>query len=385
MTLAIVAAAILAIPAWIYTVECLAGLRPVRSVRYAKAPPLAVLIPAHNEALGIERSVAAVREQLRPKDRLIVIADNCEDDTAGLAKRAGASVVERYDDLRRGKGFALAFGRKALMANPPAVVIVVDADCVPDPGALEILAAHASARNSAIQGINLVEAGRDDGPLVRISTFAFLVKNLIRQRGLRRLGAPGLLQGTGMAFPWHIFVSIALETENIVEDLDMGLELIRHGHRVEWTEAAGVRSPPASESATIAQRTRWEHGFIASAVSYVPRLFREAISQGRIGPALLALDLLVPPIALLVLFSSVAWLAAGILTLAGGGVGPVLILSVALSAIVLSTLLAWAAEGRRFLPLVTLLKVPLYIVWKVPIYARLLGRREKSWVRTARK
>ena len=160
---------------------------------------------------------------------------------------------------------------------------------------------------------------------------------------------------------------------------------MRQGHRIIWTEAAQVTSLPASRDATIAQRTRWEHGFIASTISNVPRLLGGAIKQRRLDMALLAVDLIVPPLALLVVITGLGWSAAAGLALFGGGLGPLAILSAALAAIALGVLLAWSAEGRRLLPIGALLGVPLYILWKLPIYARLLGRRQTSWIRTLRK
>ena len=388
MMLAIAAAALLAVPALVFAVECLLGLRTLRPVRLpagVDAPTLAVLVPAHDEAAGIATTVADIRAQLRPQDKLLVVADNCTDDTAGRARRAGAQVVERHDLDNLGKGYALAFGRDALAKDPPPVVIIVDADCHVGAGGLERLALEAVVRNMAIQAAYLMEPPADSNALVAISSFAFRVRNVVRQRGLARLGAAPLLQGTGMAFPWPIFSAAPLATHDIVEDLNLGIALLQQGHRIAWTEATSVSSQPASRDATIAQRTRWEHGSTASALGNASKLVRGAFWQRRPDMALLALDLIVPPLALLVIVTSLSWTLAGLLALAGGGTWPVTILSVSLTAMALAVLLGWAAEGRKLLPLTTLLKVPLYVVWKLPIYARLLTARQNSWVRTARK
>jgi len=108
-----------------------------------EAPPLAVLMPAHDEAAVIAQTVAVVRQQLRPQDRLLVVADNCTDTTAEVARAAGAEVVERTDHALRGKGYALAHGLACLAQRPPQVVLVVDADCRVAPGALQRLGAQA--------------------------------------------------------------------------------------------------------------------------------------------------------------------------------------------------------------------------------------------------
>ena len=68
---------------------------------------IAVLIPAHNESSGIIATLNSIRSQLKLTDRLLVVADNCNDDTAKIAAEYGAEVIERHDANNRGKGFAL--------------------------------------------------------------------------------------------------------------------------------------------------------------------------------------------------------------------------------------------------------------------------------------
>src|SRR3546814_19282503 len=77
----------------------------------------------------------------------------------------------------------------------------------------------------AVQAANLLTAGKDDSPLVAVSNFAMLVKNIIRARGLVRLGGGARLFGTGMAFSWSLFVTPPLATADADEDLRLGLWL----------------------------------------------------------------------------------------------------------------------------------------------------------------
>src|SRR5689334_7809846 len=103
-------------------------------------PPIAVLVPAHDEELGIEPVLAAVRAGLTAQDRVLVVADNCTDNTAAVGRAAGAEVVERFDTRLVGKGYALDFGIRHLAARAPDVVIVIDADCLIEADALDRLA-----------------------------------------------------------------------------------------------------------------------------------------------------------------------------------------------------------------------------------------------------
>ncbi|MDP2231988.1 glycosyltransferase family 2 protein, partial [Methylotenera sp.] len=94
-----------------------------------RRPSIAVIIPAHNEQVLIQSTITSVLSQLNQDDRLIVVADNCTDATASIARAAGAEVVERFNLQERGKGYALDFGVRHCAQNPPEVVIIVDADC----------------------------------------------------------------------------------------------------------------------------------------------------------------------------------------------------------------------------------------------------------------
>lgn len=376
------------LPVSMFALECAAGAAPHDESETIPPPaPFAVLMPAHNEALGISATIAAAMAQLRPDDRLIVIADNCDDATAIVARAAGAEVIERFSATERGKGFALAAGRDYLagdlLANPaPAVVIVLDADCCPEAGALLRLAGHAADARAAVQGRYLLVSNDDPHPLARISLFAFAVKNLVRQRGLRRLGSPALLQGTGMAFAWPLLADAQLASGCLAEDLELGLGLVLAGHPVLFLPDAGFYSPASSRDATVGQRTRWEHGVILTGWRQLPRLVAASLHRPRL--LLLALDLTIPPLALLGLILAATTLATAVLVLLGAGVFPLFIQLGLCALFALSIGYAWHHVGRGQVSFGALMRVPGYILWKLPIYKRLFFDRQRAWVRTSR-
>ena len=115
--------------------------RPVHTD--APAPSLVVLMPAHDEAEIIESMVTQALRVMPAGARLLVVADNCKDDTAARARSAGAEVIERTNLELRGKGYALAHGVDHMRAAPPDVVVVFDADCVAAPGSLAAIAIEA--------------------------------------------------------------------------------------------------------------------------------------------------------------------------------------------------------------------------------------------------
>ncbi|HEY9827568.1 MAG TPA: glycosyltransferase family 2 protein, partial [Stenomitos sp.] len=201
--------------------------KPVPSDSAAR-PRLAVLVPAHNEALHIKATVQSLLLQLNPCDRLIVIADNCEDDTAQLAAQAGALVLERISP-QRGKGYALDYGLKSLAADPPDVVMIIDADCEVAPGSLEALALRAGHTQRPVQATYLMTHSGVPTLRDRISEFALTLKNLVRPLGMHRLGWPCLLTGSGMAFPWSLLQSVSLAGNKTVDDMQLTIDLALQG------------------------------------------------------------------------------------------------------------------------------------------------------------
>jgi cellulose synthase/poly-beta-1,6-N-acetylglucosamine synthase-like glycosyltransferase len=376
------------VPVAALALECAAGARAGRVRRDAgEAPPFIVLMPAHDEAAVIARAVSAVLAQLRADDRLMVIADNCTDGTAAIARGLGATVLERRDPERRGKGHALEHAREHLGPQHDdrgdeagEVVIVVDADCSPEPGALVRLAATSARRAAVVQGTYLLVPGERAPALVRVSCFAFLVKNLVRQRGLQRLAGAALLQGSGMAFPRPLFARLRWRASSLVEDLETGLDLLLAGERVVFEETARFVSPASSRGGTVSQRRRWEHGMLQTMASAVPRLVAAGV-RGRVRLLAVALDLVIPPTALLVLASA----AVVALTVAAlGFVAPAIMLVAALFALAAAVAAAWLGDGRAILPVAGWSDVPRYLAWKLPILAQFVTTRERRWIRTER-
>ena len=159
-------------------------------------------IPAHNEALGIAETLRAIIPQLQKEDRLVVVADNCSDDTATVACALGAEVIERDDPTLRGKGYALEYGVRYLAADAPDVVIIIDADCVAEAGSIDRLARRCAQSVRPVQALYLMRNKAGATASMRIAELAWLIKNYVRPLGLRRLGLPCQLMGTGMALPW---------------------------------------------------------------------------------------------------------------------------------------------------------------------------------------
>jgi cellulose synthase/poly-beta-1,6-N-acetylglucosamine synthase-like glycosyltransferase len=380
-------AIVILVPLAVLTLECLAALLPQRRaipVPGVPRPCCVVVIPAHDEESGITATVSALAAQLKPGDRLLVVADNCSDDTAAMAGAAGAVVVERHDPTRRGKGFALDHGVRALERDPPEVVVFVDADCLPGEGAIDALV-RAAAGGCSVQGVYLMDPPPGAGPLQRLSAFAFQLKNEVRPLGLRRLGCPCLLTGAGMALPWALAVRAPLATGDLVEDMRLGIDLALAGAPPELVPEARVTSVlPCGRRTAARQRTRWEHGHLRTLLTWVPRLLGAALIRRQPRLLGLALELCVPPLSLLFLAWAVALAASFAWWWPGGSLAPVLMLGGGGLAAILALFAAWVRFGQERLPFRTLLVAPLYVCLKLPLYLTFLVSPQRTWVRTDR-
>ena len=368
-----------------------AGRQGVTSSRRSTA---AILMPAHNEGGGIAPIIAKLLPSLDETIRLIVIADNCTDDTARVARAAGATVIERHDASLRGKGHALAFGREWLRAQAeaslsaaplPDCVVVLDADCEIGRDDLRLLIETAHMSQRPVQSCYLLRSSPDDGAMTQISNFAMLIKNRVRQRGAAVLGAPAILGGTGMAFAWPIIALAPLATSHLVEDLVLGIDFARKGQAPIYLEQAETWSDAAGQQDTLTQRTRWEHGYVHTALRQGLPLALSGIAKLRPTLVWSGLSLLVPPLALLMSLSLAALALSLLLVLLGASVAPALLLTVAIALVALLLAAAWSRDGRQIVSAQTLARIPLYIAWKIPVYLKLVRKRETEWVRTKRK
>jgi len=360
-------------------------VRPARTTRAGgERRRTVILMPAHNEAGGIAATLARLAPALDDWTRLIVVADNCADETAAIARNAGAAVLERHDSTRRGKGHALAFGRDTLRGDPPDCLVVLDADCEMDRDDLRLLIDTACARGRPVQSRYLMRPRPGASAMTQISNFAFLIKNLVRARANAWLGTPAMLGGTGMAFPWALVANAPLATSHLVEDLVLGIGFAKTGHAPVFLEQATVWSDPAGQQDTLTQRTRWEHGYIATALQQgLPLVLR---GLGTVRPALCwhGLSLLVPPLALMMSVSLLVLALTAVLALLGASSMPAALMAGALALCALLLALAWYRDGRETVRAATLARIPLYLLWKIPVYLRLAGKRERNWVRTRR-
>ena len=383
------AAAFIAVPTAVLMVEVLAAIflniHPEGDPDQTSGS-IAVLVPAHNESTGLIPTLDDVKSQLRSGDRLLVVADNCTDDTAAVAASADAEVTVRSDPTKIGKGYALDWGLKYLAADPPDIIIIVDADCRIATSALERLASACAKLHRPVQALYLMTAPAGSPVNYQVAEFAWRLKNWVRPLGLRALGLPCQLMGTGMAFPWHVAQLADLSNGFIVEDLKFGLELASAGYPPQFLPSAVVSStfPTTAQGAEL-QRNRWEQGHVTLIMKTAPILLYQAFKDRNFGLVPLVLDLMVPPISLFGLIVLLAVLISAGALFAGLSLVPFAISAACLIAILVSITLAWANYSRDILPAKSIVLIAGYCFAKLRLYkAVVFGRRISRWIRADR-
>jgi cellulose synthase/poly-beta-1,6-N-acetylglucosamine synthase-like glycosyltransferase len=382
---------LVAVPVVVFLVEIIASIaipeqRHSIPLVNAPRPRVAVLVPAHNEGNGLVPTLADIRGQMRSSDRLLVVVDNCTDDTHAVAVAAGAEVVDRNDPDRKGKGYALAWGVSHLGEDPPDVVVIVDADCRLADGVIDRLAATCAATHRPVQALYIMLAP-DGSPInLRVAEFAWRVKNWVRPRGLGALGLPCQLMGTGMGFPWDVIRSVDLASGSIVEDMKLGLDLAMAGHFPLFSPSLGVTSNfPTSVEGIQNQRLRWERGHIGM-ITAAPRLILAAIARLNLPLLVLALDVAVPPLSLLGVLVAGMLIVDSLAALSGLYSTALVISFMNFAGLLVGVIFCWLKYGRDILPVSATLQVLSYVIGKLPMYRTIVSHKSRTqWIRTDRR
>ncbi len=345
-----------------------------------------IIVPAHDEVIGIASTIRSVLAVDYPRDRfrVLVVADNCTDDTALVARSVGATVTERRSESERGKGYALAHAYRLVLEDGWSdAVVVVDADTVVSPNLLGAIGARLAAGAECAQAEYGVR-NTEDGWRTRLMALALTLHHSLRSLGRERLRLSCGLHGNGMAFRCTLLDRIPHRSTALVEDIEYGLTLGVRGVRAAYVpEATVLGEMPVDEAASRTQRDRWERGRRQLVRRWTVPLLRAGVRRGG-GIALdLAADLLIPP-----LVSFVAFIVAGnVAALALWRFGRSDPLLPGLWLLSLGLLVVYIARGCSLSPagwrvVRDLVWVPVYAAWKLSL--RFRGGRDATWIRTAR-
>lgn len=356
----------------------------VRAVLPAPRRPLGprarldVVVPAHDEEAALPALLASLDAE-PGIGTVLVVADHCTDRTAEVARRAGVAVLERTTGAP-GKPPALRDGLARLAVAPDRgdAVVLLDADCVVEPGFVEGISARLSPGVDVVQAAyTLVEPGHGvRGDLRR----GFALRNVVRADGGDRLGIPNLLVGSGIVLRWPVLDHLSFgdprvdgtgDSRPVADDVLMTLDLLEAGVPARFAADASVVAPtPGDEQSLGAQRLRWEAGQ-AMMWRRAPRVARRLLARRDLRGLVALLDWLAPPLAP----SGVAFAVVAAAVAAAAAAGIVSWAALVPAAMAAAALLLYLVvgitrlEGPRAVVEVAL-GAPRFLGWKARLYRR---------------
>jgi 1,2-diacylglycerol 3-beta-glucosyltransferase len=377
---------------YLFFLSCLAVIRRwLRAVTPSIGSRFVFLIPAHNEEETISPTILSLTNVDYPRTHfdIVVVADNCTDRTADVARACGAEVIVRENKGLRGKGYALRYGMDLLLQRTPAydAVIVVDADSVAQANFLGILNSYLEKGALVIQGGDKVrpQPGAWSSEMTRMG---FTLYNHARPAGRMLLGCTAGLRGNGMCFAASVLREHPWNSYTRTEDLEFGLYLLMKGIRVTFApETAVIATMPVDQRLAESQRARWEGGRFAVTRHFAPQLVRAAVQRFSFVYFDALVDLLTP--AFVNLMAVVTFLCVATTAVAIAGVEELIVFVWAWGTILLLGLLhmflgLYAARSDWDL-YKSLFFVPRYALWKLLLYLKIVKQGDtQEWVRTTR-
>ena len=318
-----------------------------------------VLIPAHNQQAALSRTLKTVIPTLGQKDWVLVVADNCHDNTAAVARQAGAEVIEHRNPTKCGKAYALDVALKHLQSDPPDAVVLLDPDCEVDRDTVRMLGTSAVTMRRPAQAINLCDADPEQDQVAAVADFGFRLNNIVRALGLFRMTGSCYLTGIGTALPWALTYNLRDPGEQLLDDGQLGLALAANGQPPLLVPEARVDSPNSRRDDIIHRPLAGEkHGYLKSALFHAPRLLIQGITQGRADLVGLALDLAIPPVSVQAALWVFAFATAVFSVPFGASAWPALLLIGAGISLAAALFSGWLFHCRPAVRLATLLSAP---------------------------
>lgn len=357
---------------------------------YAESPRInfAILIPAHNEEGILGTLLENLSALAYPKDQytVYVVADNCTDNTAQLAREVGwVHVYERFDETRRGKGYALNWLLRNLEENQSIydAYVVLDADSMVEPNFLQAMARELAQGAQVLQACNTV-LNASEAASAALRWVAMTLINHVRPLGRNGLGASSTLTGNGMCLSRSLLVRYPWEAYSLAEDYQYYLTLIQHGERVRYVPEAVVRSQmPTTFTQMRTQDIRWESADLGQGTRWIAlRLLRAGLRYRDLVRIEAIAELLTPPLSILACLCFLT-LVGSLLTWS--------LLIVMFSLLLIGGLVFYVGTAFYFLrPPLSIYRVflsaPGFMLWKLWVY--LVLRRSKKhtseWGHTTR-
>ena len=234
------------------------------------------IIPAHNEQAVIENLIQSLKKQDYPKDAydIYVIADNCTDATAKIAKEAGAIVYQRFDPEHKTKGHALQWFLKQKIKEdaPYDAFCIFDADNIVDVNFLKNMNKKLCQGETVVQGYRDIKNPTDSWISSGYAIFYWMM-NRFYHLARYNIGLSPLINGTGFMVKFDVVKPNGWETQTLTEDIEFSLQRIVSGNKLGWAKDAVVYDEqPVGFKQSWSQRSRWTVGHIQCMGIYTKQL-----------------------------------------------------------------------------------------------------------------
>ena len=239
------------------------------------------IVPAHNEENVIKNLVESLKAQDYPEELydIYVIADNCTDRTAEIAKEAGAIVMKRFDDLHRTKGFALNwFLQQKISENADYdAFCVFDADNIVDKNFLKNMNKKLCQGEEIVQGYRDIKNPTDSWITAGYAIFYWMM-NRFYHLARYNLGLSPLINGTGFMVKFDLIKPNGWQTVTLTEDIEFSLINIANGRKLGWaTDAIVYDEQPTHFDQSWSQRSRWTVGHLQCMKNYTKDLAKGVV------------------------------------------------------------------------------------------------------------
>jgi len=342
------------------------------------------LVPAHNESLLVGQCVRSLMAMSRRRAdfEVVVVADNCDDDTGRVAASAGARVLDRADPTRLGKPHAIQWALDQLPLSAFDAITVVDADTKVDAGFAGALAGMGPLRGKAVQTYNGI-ANESDSWLTCLG--ALLVK--VRYDGqflLKRFAGLNCPMANGMTMGSDLLLRAGWASDSLTENWELYARWTALGERIDFAPEARLASQEAKSLAqSSTQRRRWQAGRWMVFQQYAGDIVRSPkIGWAQKLDALAELSAPGP-----VLHASIATFLTLALAFLPGWLPTALATAFAISLLptVIWTALTVRGQPNRGELIRALARLPFYAVWRVIVAVMAVSTaRRGAWHRSPR-
>ena len=278
-------------------------LKPKRYPKAKEFHKVAIFIPARNESATISNTVKSMFMQNYPSDKfaVYVVADNCSDNTAELAREAGARVFERFDNERRSRGWALDYGTKLALEEDPDIefFVMFDADNVAH---CDYLSKMNDAFESGVEFARGYSNSKniDYNTASAISGIYYLRDSRLCCQSRSALGLDQQLMGPGMMVTAEFIKEKGFDAHSISEDAEFTYNRMLEGKRTKYVdEAMYYEEQPTNMKDVFNRNIRFGYGLNKLFYNHGFRMLGKFFTTGRLSFIDMFLQLMFIPIAMI--------------------------------------------------------------------------------------